>query len=62
MNAKSVGSSQAQIEGLSVDIKNIEIHLKTHAKDHSAKYGLRKKISRRKAHEKYIKRKYNKEN
>ncbi|HIH2763524.1 MAG TPA: 30S ribosomal protein S15 [Candidatus Azoamicus sp.] len=52
---KVCGSIEFQVSQLSDEIKNLTEHLKTFKKDNHSKYGLIKKVSRRKAFLKYLK-------
>ena len=49
------GSSQVQIAILTVEIKEIVDHLKTHPKDHSSRRGLLRKVSSRRNLLKFLK-------
>lgn len=49
------GSSEVQIAILSAEIDELIEHLKTHAKDHSSRRGLLKKVSSRRNLMRYLK-------
>jgi len=49
------GSSQVQIAILTAEIEEIVGHLKTHAKDHSSRRGLLRKVSSRRNLMRYLK-------
>lgn len=53
---KDSGSSEVQIAVLSKKIEHLTGHLKTHAKDHSSRFGLIKMVTRRRRLLDYIKR------
>lgn len=55
INIRECGSIEFQILQLSEEIKNLTEHLKKFRKDNHSKYGLIKKVSRRKAFLKYLK-------
>ncbi|HIH2763208.1 MAG TPA: 30S ribosomal protein S15 [Candidatus Azoamicus sp.] len=57
INISECGSIEFQISQLSDEIKNLTEHLKIFKKDNHSKYGLIKKVSRRKAFLKYLKNK-----
>lgn len=53
-NVKKSGSIEFQVLQLSDEIKKLTEHLKVFKKDHHSKYGLIKKVSRKKAFLKYL--------
>ncbi len=55
INIRDCGSIEFRILQLSDEIKKITEHLKLFKKDKHSKYGLIKKVSRRKAFLKYLK-------
>lgn len=55
INIKECGTIEFQILQLSNEIKILTEHLKIFKKDNHSKYGLIKKVSRRKAFLKYLK-------
>lgn len=57
INFNKVGSVEFQVIQLSHDIKNLTDHLKKFKKDHHTKYGLIKKVSKKKSFLKYLKKK-----
>jgi len=60
IDIQNCGSIGYQILKLSEDIKSLTEHLKKFKKDHHSKYGLIKKVSKRKSFLRYLK-KNNKE-
>lgn len=59
VNVKNFGSIEFQVLQLSKDIKNLTEHLKMFKKDYHSKYGLIKKVSKKKAFIKYLKKNKN---
>jgi small subunit ribosomal protein S15 len=55
-HAGDTGSSEVQIAILTAEIEELSEHLKTHAKDHSSRRGLLRKVSTRRTLMRYIKR------
>ena len=50
------GSSDVQVALLTRKIEKLTEHLKSHAKDHSSRFGLIKMVSERRRHLDYLKR------
>lgn len=56
LHPNDTGSSSVQVLGLSEEIEKLTVHLTKNKKDFSSRRSLLKKVSARKIHLKYIKR------